>query len=80
MSLIIFQFRTLLIVNDLIEKKQKSSKFIHPFVFKKAYCNAKKFTFEELKKIYQAIFQLDLDIKNGKIKPEIALDLLIIDL
>jgi len=38
-------------------------------------CN--QFSIEQLKKIYQKIFQADSDIKTGKIEPELALDLIV---
>ena len=34
----------------------------------------------QLKKIYQKIFQVDFDIKTGKIEPETALDLLLAEI
>lgn len=82
LSMINFQFRNLLIVKDLIEKNKpyysisKISK-LHPFVVKKTYQQAKNFSFQGLKKIYQRIFEVDLSIKTGKVEPETALDLLI---
>jgi DNA polymerase III delta subunit len=53
---------------------------LHPFVVKKSYQQANKFTLQELKKIYQKIFKADLDIKTGKITPETALDLLLTEI
>ena len=85
LSMINFQFRNLLIIKDLIEKNRpyysilKTSK-LHPFVVKKSYQQAQKFTSQELKKIYQKIFQVDLTIKTGKIEPETALDILIAEI
>jgi len=85
LSMINYQFRNLLIIKDLIEKNtpyysiSKISK-IHPFVVKKTYEQAGKFTFQELKKIYQKIFQIDLSIKTGKIDPTTALDFLIVSI
>lgn len=82
LSMIKFQFRNLLIVKDLIERKKpyyqilKESK-LHPLIIKKCYFECQKFTKEELKKIYQKIFHLELNIKTGKIEPETALELLI---
>jgi DNA polymerase-3 subunit delta len=82
LSMINYQFRNILIIKDLIEKRYpyysilKTTK-LHPFVVKKSYQQAYKFSLQELKKIYQKIFQVDLDIKTGKIEPEIALDLFI---
>jgi DNA polymerase-3 subunit delta len=53
---------------------------MHPFVVEKTLFQARKFQLEELKKIYQKIFQVDLDIKTGKVDPETALDLLIAEI
>jgi DNA polymerase III subunit delta len=82
LTMINFQLRNLLIIKDLMDKKvpyyeiaKKSG--LHPFVVRKTYSQAEKFTFSQLKKIYQKIFQVDLSIKTGKIDPETALDLLI---
>lgn len=82
LSMINFQFRNLLIVKDLIEKHNPYNVIIkksrlHPFVVKKSYFQAQKFTLEELKKIYQKIFDTDLKIKTGQIEPEMALELLV---
>ncbi|MCK4473948.1 DNA polymerase III subunit delta [Candidatus Parcubacteria bacterium] len=84
LTMITFQFRNLLIVKDLIEKRLpynsilKRSK-LHPFVVRKTCSQARQFSFEQLKKIYQKIFQADLNIKTGRVSPETALDLLIIE-
>jgi DNA polymerase III subunit delta len=85
LSMINFQFRNLLIVRDLVEKKipfyevaKRSG--LHPFVAKKTYWQAEKFDLVQLKKIYHKIFQIDLAIKTGKIEPEAALDILVADL
>lgn len=85
LSMINFQFRNLLVIKDLVEKYQpyysiiKKTK-LKPFVVKKSYQLANKFTLIELKKIYQKIFQVDLGIKTGRIEPETALDLLITEI
>ena len=82
LSMINFQFKNLLIVKDLMDKNEpyyliSKTAQMHPFVVRKSYQQAGKFTFAELKKIYRKIFQADLDIKTGKVSPETALDLLI---
>jgi len=85
LSMIVFQFRNLLVVKNLLEKNrpfyvlQKESG-LHPFVARKSYYLAQKFTFETLKKIYQRLFKVDVDIKTGKIEAETALDLLIAEI
>lgn len=81
-SMINFQFRNLLMVRELIEKNQpyysiqKKTK-LNPYVVKKSYQQAQRFTLPELKKIYRKIFQIDIDVKTGKTRPETALDLLV---
>jgi DNA polymerase-3 subunit delta len=81
-SMINYQFRNLLIVKDFIEKAKPynvilKTSGLHPFVVKKTYSQSQKFSFQELKKIYQKIFQIDFQIKIGRIQPEAGLDLLI---
>ncbi len=82
LSMISYQFRNLLAIKELVEKKypyatiaKKSG--LHPFVVKKSYYLCSQFSFEQLKKIYLKIFQADSDIKTGKIEAEAALDLLL---
>lgn len=81
-SMITFQFRSLLLVRDLMERKKSFAEIfrelpLHPIVIKKSYFQAKNFHLQELKKIYQKLFQLDFQIKVGKIKPETALELFV---
>jgi len=77
-SMIAFQFRKLLIIKDWTIKGKPISKLNwHPYLAKKTYQLSQNFSLEELKKIYQRIGQLDLDIKVGKISPELALDLFV---
>jgi len=85
LSMINFQFRNLLVIKNLIKKQKSYSSIIrisklHPYIIKKSYFQARKFTFEELKKIYQKIFQTDFGIKTGRIDPQTALDLLIAEI
>ena len=82
LSMIIFQFRNLLEIRDLLEKGtpywllfQRSN--LNNYVIKKSYQLAKKFSLSELKRIYRKIFEIDFSIKTGKLEPETALDLLI---
>ena len=82
LSMIGFQFRNLLIVKDFIENHKPYNVILkksglHPFVVKKTYHQSQQFTLEELKKTFNKIFKIDLDIKTGKIKPELALEILI---
>jgi len=82
LSMIAYQFRSLLIIKELIEKGNDYASIakksgLHPFVVKKNYYLCSQFSFDQLKKIYQKIFLIDLNIKTGKVDPETALDLLV---
>ena len=75
LSMINFQFRNVLGVKDLAERGEPlSSSGLNPFVARKSAEQARKFTYEELKKIYLKIFQIDHSIKTGKIDPQAAGD------
>jgi DNA polymerase-3 subunit delta len=89
LAMINFQFRNLLIIKSCELKRELyandmrilSKKLgIHPYVIRKTIQQMRRFSFEELKKIYQKIFEADLNIKTGKIDPETALDLLITEI
>jgi len=79
LAMINYQFRNLIIVSDIVLKGLSpfSASGLHPFVVKKSLALCRKFEMAELKKVYRKIFQVDLDVKTGKIDPETALDLLI---
>ncbi len=84
-SMINYQFRNLLMIKDFIEKRKPYDAIaklsgLHPFVVKKGYYLSHKFAFSELKKIYQRIFQIDLEIKTGRIEPEAALEIFIAEI
>jgi len=76
LSMVNYQFRNLLMVKSSRMSKIK----MHPFVFRKSCYQAQKFSLEELKKIYQKIYEIDFQIKTGKIEPEAGLDLFITEL
>jgi len=85
LSMIAYQFRNLLIIKELQDAKtpypmiaKKSG--LHPFVVQKSSYLCNQFTIEQLKKIYLKIFQIDLDIKTGKVEAETALDLFVYQL
>jgi len=85
LSMITYQFRTLLVIKELQDKKEPYGAIakksgLHPFVVQKNYYLCNRFSIEKLKKIYQKIFQIDSDIKTGKIEPELALDLLLTEI
>jgi DNA polymerase-3 subunit delta len=64
-------------IRNIISVKSGSTTGMHPFVLRKATYQAKNFSMEDLKKIYQKIVDLDFEIKVGKIDQDMALDVLI---
>ena len=82
LSMVAYQFRNLLVVKHLQSTAKPYAVILkksglHPFVAQKSYSLCSQFSMLELKKIYLKIFQIDSDIKTGKIEPETALDLLL---
>ena len=85
LSMISYQFRNLLIIKELQDMRRSYGSIIkesglHPFVVQKSYYLCNQFSMLELKKIYHKIFQVDSDIKTGKIEAEAALDLLLVEI
>ena len=81
-SMIAYQFKSLLIIKELIDQRVSfpllaKQSGLHPFVVKKNFYLCNQFSLVQLKDIYKKIFQIDSDIKIGKIEPETALQLLV---
>ena len=53
---------------------------MHPYTAQKSIAQARNFTFDKLKKIYYKLFAIDSEIKTGKIDPQMALDMLVIQI
>jgi len=84
-GMIISQFRNLLQVKELAEKEYSYSEIVkktglHPFVVKKSLEGARRFALPELKKIYRKLFQVDFEMKTGKLNQEAALELFVAEL
>ena len=78
LAMINYQFRNILEIKDLLERGLPLSRsLLHPFVARKSFQQAQRFSFDELKKIYRKIFEIDYGMKTGKIEPQTALDLFI---
>lgn len=85
LSMFIYQFRNIIKIKDLLERNFSDREIskemkVHPYVLQKAISQAGLFPLSELKKIYRMFFQVDLSIKTGRIKPETALDLLVMEI
>lgn len=82
LTMIVYQFRNLLIIKDLAERGKSINEIIkesklHPFVVTKTLAQAKRFSLAKLKSIYKMLLDYDLKIKSGKIEARLALNMLI---
>ncbi len=83
LSMIAYQFKSLLTIKDLInsgkdyEKISKELK-IHPFVLRKNFKQAMLFRASDLKNIYNKILETDLAIKQGA-NPQLEIELLVLE-
>ena len=82
LNMINFQFRGLLIAKSLMEEGRTLGDFLKLNIFKpyparKSWYASRGFDLNQLKKIYQKIFEVDLAIKSGKIEPEEGIKMLI---
>ncbi len=82
LNMINFQFRGLLIAKTLMEEGKTLNDFLKlnilkPYPTRKCWYASTEFSLNQLKKIYQKIFEADLSIKTGKIQPEEGLKMLV---
>ncbi|OWK26900.1 MAG: DNA polymerase III subunit delta [Parcubacteria group bacterium GW2011_GWA2_38_13b] len=85
LNMFVYQFRNIIQMKDLADRGENEQDIakklkMHPYVLKKSFDQAKSFSLPELKKIYRMMLQADLCIKTGKVKPDTALDLLVMDI
>lgn len=74
-GLIISQFRNLIILKE--SEKKRTNTDIHPYVVRKLTPILKSFDLIELKKDYASLFKYDLEIKKGRISPQLAIELFV---
>ncbi|MCP4538037.1 MAG: DNA polymerase III subunit delta [Chloroflexi bacterium] len=82
LAMVARQFRLLIQVKELKTQgltSQQAAKTLklHPFPTGKLYNQANHFSAEQLETVYRHLLDTDVDIKTGKIEPEVALDLLV---
>ena len=85
LNMFVYQFRNIIQIKELSDRGESEKEIaqklkMHPYVLKKSFNQAKLFSLAELKKIYRMMLQADLCIKTGKVKPDTALDLLVMDI
>lgn len=72
LSMIVFGFRNMLMVKDLLDRKTSSELIakkagLHPFIVRKTSVNTSKFTAEELKASYNKLLDVDTLSKQGNL-------------
>jgi DNA polymerase III subunit delta len=83
LTMILRQFRILLQLKSLVELNSSASDInkttgLHPFVIKKSLPLLSKYSLAELKKIFNNLIKLDLDMKSSSIDKKTFLNLFII--
>ena len=81
LTMLVRQFRILLQVKEVLDNEDNyytvaSRLNLHPFVAQKAIREARRFTLDELKKIYQKLLEIDLKLKTTQDDPRVLFDLL----
>jgi DNA polymerase-3 subunit delta len=84
-SLVVRQFRLLLLSKEIIENGGNSQQItrklkVHPFVAEKLVTQSRKFTLEALEAIYHKLVDIDDSVKTSQIDIRLALDTLIASL
>ncbi|OGI25033.1 MAG: DNA polymerase III subunit delta [Candidatus Moranbacteria bacterium RBG_13_45_13] len=79
LSMYFYQFRNLLKVKALTEKRVSEKKIaqdlkLHPFVARKSAEQAHNFSLGKLKELYKKLCEIDFEAKTGKTDIELALD------
>lgn len=83
LSMIVYQYRLLLLVTDAIERGHRSAGDlarllrIAPFVAEKTVRVARGYTFPQVAHLYKRLLDYDIAIKTGEIEPRLALEMLI---
>lgn len=81
LTMLMGQLKLLLSVKDLYDAGERDKSAlaaklnVHPFKVQKAMAVIKRFSSDELKKIFGELIQIDRQIKTGYAKPELLLDL-----
>ena len=82
LSMIVYQFRTLIKIKDLLERGIPSGAIasqakISPYVIQKGMPILKRYSLQNLIDYYKKLYEFDVKIKTGQIEAKIAVDLLV---
>lgn len=82
-SMVVRQFRLLLLTKEALQTgsadKVATTIHVHPYVAKKLVQQCRRFSFEGLKDIYRALYDLDGDIKRGYTTLEVGMEMIFFD-
>lgn len=83
-GLILWQFKVILQIADLIQNNPSigsdgaaAQLGIHPFVIRKNFAVARKYTMAQLERIYQNLMEIDIKTKTGQANQGLMIDLLV---
>jgi DNA polymerase III subunit delta len=81
-GMVVRQFRLLILSREFMEGGGKAEDAaqvlkLHPYVAKKVYIQANKFTLSDLEKIYSHLLDIDTAVKGGELEGVLALDSMI---
>lgn len=83
-AMLLRQFRILLQLRDVFEREDNPTSdalakrlALHPFVVKKSLPLVKRYTMDELERIYRELLQLDIQTKTGRGDQSVLLDILV---
>ena len=83
--MVIRQFRLLLLAREVIEQHGTEAEAaqvlgVHPFVAKKAYNQARRFSLPVLERIYHKLLEIDEAAKTGRMPLDISMEMLVMEL
>jgi DNA polymerase-3 subunit delta len=81
-GMIVRQYRLLLLMKSYLEGGgmpvgAAAALDLRDFVARKVHEQSRRYRIDQLERIYHHLFEIDLDIKTGKVEPELALDVLV---
>lgn len=81
-SMVIYQFRILIIVKDLLDRGKPAHSIaseakLNPYVVQKSLPILRSYSLDDLIDHYQFLYQIDLKIKTGQIEPKVAIDFVV---
>lgn len=79
-----WQFRNLIQIQEKVESGESSYSIsselgVRPFVVKKSLVQLRKFSFADLKAVYQGLLEIDIKLKTSRVDPKTLLNLFVVE-